>query len=435
MDGTLDVQLIDGIYFINGLLTDTNNRQFKVDYRGALSFEIGEDDPESSGYTAILTKSQVYQMDANWQPILYPDVTKYTFTITDPDGNDAGSFDAINVNNAGFETLKGEYTVQGSSTQAGLMDAGWTMPQYGMAGGSYFTDNKGERSYIVAGKVNMDFVTGIDGSTLVTISGSGVSTMNANGEAATTPGSFSIKFATVIEATGTELRDQTFSSTVLGRDMKYSICLPASFDGTKEYPVLYMLHGYGGGNNDWLNGGMMNAYSSAAAANGDAPEMIIVCPDGMGTFYCNGFQDGMQYMTYFFDEFLPFIESTYKVKSAKESRAIGGLSMGGFGSLYYGFLHPEMFSYVYACSPAAYIEGAPNLFEMMSTADKSTLPGFTIESGTEDPVVGEGPAGLVGAMMQFGIQCDYIARPGVHDWAFWRACSPKIINKVGSVIK
>lgn len=433
VSGDLDISLLEKTYYINGLLSDASGNRFKVDYKGALSFEIGEDDPESSGYVAILSTSMVVIYDANWQPVVYPDVTKYTFTLTDPDGNDAGSFDAVNVNNAETSSLAGTYTIQGNSTDPWLMDNGWVVPDYGMAGGSYYVDSDGTKQYITGGTVTVSAVEGINGDILYSFSGTGLTTSKSTGETGT--GSFNIKFATLLQSTGIELRDMVISSSVLGKDMKYSIYLPKSYDGTKSYPVLYLLHGYGGNNNDWLTDGLVNPYASSAAASGTAPEMIVVCPDGMNTFYCNGFQDGMQYMTYFFDEFLPFIESTYKVKAERGSRAIGGLSMGGFGSLYYGLLHPDMFCHVYACSPAAYADGAPNLFEMMYQVAPADMPGITIETGTEDSVVGEGPGMLYGTMGQCGIACEYIARAGVHDWAFWKACTPKIITKAGSVFQ
>lgn len=82
-----------------------------------------------------------------------------------------------------------------------------------------------------------------------------------------------------MQATGTELRDQTIESKVLGRTMKYSVYLPKGYDKSKEYPVLYMLHGADGSNNDWLNGGKINVNASNAASEGTAPEMIVICPD------------------------------------------------------------------------------------------------------------------------------------------------------------
>lgn len=149
-----------------------------------------------------------------------------------------------------------------------------------------------------------------------------------------------------------------------------------------------------------------------------------------------GYQGDAQHMTYFFTEFLPTVEAMYKVKGDRQNRMIAGLSMGGYGSLYYGALHPEMFSYVYACSPATYIDGTPNLYDLYGAAvtNGTTLPGITIEIGTSDYLYE-----YANYFKQFldgcGISNDYITREGAHDWSFGAACAPKIVSKAGSVFE
>lgn len=440
-EGSLDVNILGEMYMFNGLLTDAAGNRFKVDYRGNLSFEIGEDDPEASGYTATLAVSPVYMTDASGNFLgIAEGVQKYSFTVSDPDGNPAAYFDAVNTENMKVEELGGVYTI-GTTYQPLSMDGGWALPAAwgGMSGGSYVVVD-GKKEFMTGGKVSITVADGMEGGKLYSFAGEGLSTTYGMDETTyqNIPGTateFNIKFVTVLQKTGMELRDQTIDSEVLGREMKYSVYLPESYDGTKTYPVLYLLHGHSGSNNDWLNGGNVNVHASTAAADSTAPEMIVVCPDAFNTFYCDGYQDGLAYMTYFFDEFIPYIEATYKVEAEKGARAIGGLSMGGYGALYYGFLHPEMFCYVYACSPAAYMDGCPNLFELMYGHPAADMPGITIETGTEDYVVGEGPSWLYGGMAQAGIACDYITRAGAHDWTFWQACTPKIMKKLGEVFK
>lgn len=238
---------------------------------------------------------------------------------------------------------------------------------------------------------------------------------------------------------GNYLKDLTIRSEILNSVMKYSIYLPDDYDGIKEYPVLYMLHGMGGANNDWLQdnagwsgGGSMPAYAEEYA-DATGADIIIVSPEGRNLFYCNGYENGVNYMSYFFEEFVPFIESEYAVRSERSSRAIGGLSMGGYGSLYYGFLHPEMFCHVYACSSAVGIGGAaPDLVQFLASAASSgsvkSLPELTIEIGTEDFLFTSNEA-FVRTLDSYGVPYEYITRKGTHDWKFWNACSPKIIRK------
>ena len=243
------------------------------------------------------------------------------------------------------------------------------------------------------------------------------------------------------------LKDLTIDSKILNNVMKYSIYLPEGYDESKKYPVLYILHGMYGNNNDWLQdnfslytgGGTLPAYAKEYVQNG-GKEFIIVSPEGKNLFYCNGFENGVNYMSYFFEEFVPYIESTYSIKSERSSRAIGGLSMGGYGSLYYGLLHPEMFCYVYACSSAISVGGAaPELQPFISAASTAgkvkDLPGLTLEMGLQDSLKGNNDNFITNALDGYGVPYEYITRTGAHDWKFWNACSPKIIHKIGSVFE
>lgn len=435
--GDADVNIIDGKYYISGLFADAQGNRYKIDFKGQLEFVAGEDDPEPSGYQMTMVKQSVTSYDwSTGQTTVYDGVTKYSITMMSPEGGTAFYLDLINATGIAAADLAGTYTVQGNSHEAWLCDNGWIVPDYNMAGGSYYVDANGVKQYITSGQIVVSTTKSSEGTTLYNFSATGLGTTTADGKTTSTSGAFSVKFSTYLEATGTELRDQTIESSVLGKTMKYSVYLPAGYDHSKEYPVLYMLHGAGGGNNDWLNGGMINANASTAAKNGTAPEMIVICPDcGGDNFYCDDYNgNGFKYMTYFFDEFIPTVESRYAIKNVRSSRAIGGLSMGGFGSLYYGLLHPEMFSYVYACSPATYVDGAPNLYEMLAMADVSKLPGITIEIGTEDFLY-QSAGYFKQALDGYKVNNEYITRTGVHDWAFWAACTPKIMNKLGEVWK
>mgnify|MGYP000760385238 CR=1 FL=1 len=438
--GDLEVTLLGDTYYIDGLFMSKTGKKYSCDYKGSISFVIGEDDPEASGYTTVLSTSPVFLTDANGQPTgIVPGVMKYSFVVSAPDGNSVAQFDLINKENLPLEALPGSYSVTGT-TDPGSMDAGNALPAEwgGWSWGSYFmADNA--KQYIAGGILNITLATGIEGETLFSFSGKGLNTtlgMDANG--ASIPGTavdVDFRFVTVLQSTGIELRDQQMESTVMGRPMPFSIYLPKGYDGQKEYPVLYLLHGADGNHNDWMIQGMLNPYASRVSAAG-GKEMVIVCPngspDGQNIFYCDNYQgNDMKYMTFFFDEFIPYIESNFKVKAGRGTRAIGGLSMGGFGSLYYGFLHPEMFCYVYACSPATFIEGAPNLYEMLDTQG---LPGITIEIGKGDFLF-ESAGYFKQALDGSSIVNEYITRDGIHDWDFWKGCLPKLLKKVSDTFE
>lgn len=431
--GDIDVSLIGGKYYLNGLFANAAGQRVKLNYVGELAFVVGQDDPEASGYMMMIDEQPVYDWTTG-QATMIPGVTKYSVSVTSPEGAITLYLDLINAPGKTATGIVGTYTVQGNAHDAWLCDNGWVNPAYNMAGGSYYVDASGVKQYITSGQIEVSTAMSSEGAALFNLVAKNLGTTTADGKTTSTTGSFSVKFASLMQATGTELRDQTIKSTVLGRTMKYSVYLPKGYDQSKEYPVLYMLHGANGSNNDWLNGGKINVNASTAASDGTAPEMIVICPDcGGDNFYCDNYNgNDIKYMTYFFTEFLPTVENLYAVKKDRASRAIGGLSMGGFGSLYYGLLHPEMFSYVYACSPATYIDGAPNLYDLLSKADVSKLPGITIEIGTEDFLF-QSAGSFKQALDANKVPNEYITRAGTHDWPFWAACTPKIMKKLGEV--
>lgn len=419
-------------------------------YSGPIEFVVGEDDPEASGYTITMTEGQA--LDDQQQP--FPGVSKYAIRVADPSGAEVFAIDAVNKPGATMDELAGSYTMGGYPSQIGQADNGWVvyMPEYGLelAGGTYFTDADGVKRYVTQGTITITRAEDAEGRALYSFTGEGLATLTAKNEPGA-DGKVNILFATYTEVSkkGTVLRDMKLASSVLGKEMLYSVYLPPSwtYENADTYPVLYLLHGANGpqvfgdgapGNNAWIDGGNIDVQMDKAIAEGSCPETIVIMPnctvDGVDMFYCDGYQGNGNYMTYFFDEFLPATEAQFKVNPTRATRAIGGLSMGGYGSLYYGGIHPEMFSYVYACSPAAVVDGAPNLFDIYGglLAAGTELPGITIEIGTEDFLF-EQCGWFTGFLGSAGVQFENITRAGTHDWAFWSACTPKIVKKIGEI--
>ena len=440
VSGDMEVTLLGSTYYLNGLFVTNDGKQVSLKYQGALSFEIGEDDPEASGYTAVLSVQPVYLTDQNGQVTgIVPGMSQYIFNISDPAGAPAASFVAVNKENLSLEELMGNYAVAGTNAEF-TMANGWKMPDDwgGWYGGTWF-DAEGTKQFVTEGTISITSVDGIEGGKLYTFEGKNLTTIigmdgNTYQNIPGTATEVKIMFVTVLQSTGIQLHDQMMSSTVLGKEMPYSVYLPKDYFYTdKSYPVLYLLNGADSNNNDWLNQGMVNPYASSLAADG-GKDMIVVCPngcpDGENVFYCDDFTP-YNYKTYFFDEFVPFIEKAFRIKGGRENRAIGGLSMGGYGSLYYGAIHPEMFCYVYACSPLTYRDGIPNLYDLYGAAigGGQQMPGLTIEIGTGDFLF-ESAGYFEGFLNSMNFAHEYITRDGVHDWAFWAACTPKMLKKV-----
>lgn len=432
------------------LISYVNGRNVKCLYSGPIEFEIGEDDPEASGYTIAIAENPVTDADNQ----VYPDLIKYAITVSDPDGNAVFEIDAVNKAGASLDELTGTYTVAGYPTQAGLADNGWVvyMPEYGLElnGGTYFTDANGTKQFVTSGSITISRAEDAQGTPLYSFAGEGLATLTSKNVPGT-DGRVNIMFATYtkVDKTGTVLRDLTMPSAVMGKEMLYSVYLPPdwAWENPAKYPVIYLLHGANGpqvfgdgapGNNAWLDGGKIAEQMDKAVAEGTFSGAVVVMPnctvDGNDLFYCNDYQGDAQYMTFFFDEFMPAVEGQFNIDGRRERRMVGGLSMGGYGSLYYGGIHPEMFGYVYACSPAAIVDGAPNLFDIYGglLATGTELPGITVEIGTEDFLF-ESCGWFTGFLGGAGVQFEHITRAGAHDWAFWTGCTPKIVNKAAEL--
>ena len=218
-------------------------------------------------------------------------------------------------------------------------------------------------------------------------------------------------------------RDQSLTSTWMKRKMAYSVWLPNGYDSSKEYPFLYLLHGYGDDNNSWLDKGKARSIAKEYVTKGGTP-MVIVMPDGLTSFYSGNWE------SYFHQELIPAVEKAFRCSG---KRAIAGLSMGGYGTLYHALNHPGLFLYAYAMSPAV-MGDMKSLVD--AQADKRIFPGFTVEVGNQDMVVDNaGAKDLADYMEGQGLHVEYIARDGTHDWNFWQECLPKALQKAGESFK
>lgn len=228
---------------------------------------------------------------------------------------------------------------------------------------------------------------------------------------------------------GQEMKGIEIESVPMKQTMKFNVWLPPKFDENASYPILYLLHGAGDDQDAWLanttqygmaHGGNAAEIAARYVKAGGTP-MIIVMPDAQLTFYMGDFE------TYMYSELMPKVESTYKFNG---KRAVAGLSMGGYGTLFYALKYPEMFCYAYSMSPAASFDVFKWLID--SQNDKSVFPAFTIEVGKQDAIVNnEDARKCKDYMLEQGLSVEWVERDGGHTWDFWRACLPKALTKAG----
>ena len=155
-------------------------------------------------------------------------------------------------------------------------------------------------------------------------------------------------FATIISAqTGKVMDNLSMPSKILKMERKYAIYLPPDYESSqRSYPVLYLLHGAGDDQTGWVQFGEILHIADRAINSGAATPMIVVMPDANTgkRGYVNDVKGEWRYEDFFFEEFIPYIEKTYRIKGEKRYRAIAGLSMGGEGTFVYALHHPELFS-------------------------------------------------------------------------------------------
>jgi S-formylglutathione hydrolase FrmB len=163
------------------------------------------------------------------------------------------------------------------------------------------------------------------------------------------------------------------NSRILKQTVHYCVQLPPDYDAKgstpQHYPVLYFLHGLGQNEQTLFSTGGWSVIDDLRRQN-KISDFLVVAPEGRRTFYINSPGNTLRYSDFFLQEFIPAIESKYRVRPGRKNRAITGVSMGGYGALRFAFAHPEMFSAVSAQS-AALITQTP---QELSSAGRSGTP-------------------------------------------------------------
>ncbi len=168
------------------------------------------------------------------------------------------------------------------------------------------------------------------------------------------------------------IKSGTYYSTTCNREKPYNILLPAGYDESKQYPVLYVMHGYWENQNRMIIEGNGTMYTRQiignAIASGEAKDMIVVFPyiySSATQKDCSAMDDANNaaYDNFINDltkDLMPHIEKTYSVKTGKDNTAITGFSMGGRESLLIGMQRSDLFGYVGAICPAPGVTGTFN---------------------------------------------------------------------------
>jgi S-formylglutathione hydrolase FrmB len=239
-----------------------------------------------------------------------------------------------------------------------------------------------------------------------------------------------------------------FESKLVGTTLPYNVLLPGDYNQpaarAKHYPVLYLLHGLSGHYTNWLDKTRLVEYTAGY-------DVIIVMPEGNNSWYTDSATVPTdKYESYIVQELIPDVEKRFRASSARDGRAIAGLSMGGYGALKFGVKHPELFVFTASMSGAldaaswteADLKGLESVWRTLQpvygAADSETraandlsklyrelpaarvaaLPYVYLDCGTEDALV-QTNRSFTDILLRQKIPHEYRQLPGNHSWTYW----------------
>ncbi len=227
------------------------------------------------------------------------------------------------------------------------------------------------------------------------------------------------------------LREVQFFSPAVDDDESYFVYLPPGY-GTegRRYPVLYMLHGGGGDKEEWLAYGLVDAVDRLIVSKELRP-LIVVLPQGDTGYWVDPAGDGPRWGDYTARDLVRQVDATFRTLPDPVHRAIGGLSMGGYGALYQALAHPDVFHAAGAHSPSLQADNSsvPFLGTGQDFVERDPVqlalaaPGIEhlaiwIDIGEDDPWLPRAEE-LHQALVLRGIPHNYNVLAGYHEGTYW----------------
>jgi putative tributyrin esterase len=239
------------------------------------------------------------------------------------------------------------------------------------------------------------------------------------------------------------MKDVTFYSTALNREMPYRVFLPAKLVPGKKLPVVYLLHGGGGNFRDWSNHSDVARY----AADG----LILVMPEGNASYYTNAaLKPEEKYEDYLVSDLASDVEARFPAAKGRSNRAIVGVSMGGYEAVKLALSRPELFVFAGAISPAIDVpsrhftlrraeqswrfrtifgpDGSRSRrlsdpFVLVQSSDPAEAPYLYLTSGKQEPLL-EPNVRFASRLHARDFSYEFHTKAGGHDWGQWDAQIP-----------
>jgi S-formylglutathione hydrolase FrmB len=245
-------------------------------------------------------------------------------------------------------------------------------------------------------------------------------------------------FTVLSPARAGELETRTLQSEALGKEMKVNVLLPDGYAAApdRRFPVIYLLHGYGGDYTEWQRVGVVEEAAGLLA--------LVVMPEGDKSFYVNHHDDPKgKWEDYLTRDVVSFVDRTYRTQARREGRAISGLSMGGYGAMVLGLRHPELFGCAAShsgalgvpapASPGEIDERLSRIFGPADSAErkvydlktllreipKESRPEIYLDCGSKDFLL-EWNRSLVAELSKLGYGYEYREMPGGHSFDYWK---------------
>ncbi len=219
----------------------------------------------------------------------------------------------------------------------------------------------------------------------------------------------------------------TYTSQTVGTTRRALIYTPPGYTKKKKYPVLYLLHGIGGDEKEWLNGGHPEVILDNLYAERKIEPMIVVMPNGramkddraIGNIFDSAkVQAFATFEKDLLNDLIPFIEKKFPVLKDREHRAIAGLSMGGGQSLNFGLGNLDKFAWVGGFSSAPNTK-TPEELVPDPVAAKAKLKLLWISCGDADGLITFSKR-THDYLFEKGVPHIYYIEPGVHDFKVWK---------------
>jgi enterochelin esterase-like enzyme len=217
-----------------------------------------------------------------------------------------------------------------------------------------------------------------------------------------------------------------YYSNTVGVKRRALIYTPPGFSKNKKYPVLYLLHGLGGTEYDWVYNAPPQVILDNLYAEKKAEPMIVVMPNGRAmkndrptgdVFDSVKVKSFSTFERDLLDDLIPFIEKHYPVHTQYRYRALAGLSMGGGQALNFGLAHPDKFAYVGGFAPAPNTKMPQTLVPDLQKARKLNL--LWISCGVDDNLIWVSQR-THDFLKNNNIPHIYYTEPGGHDFTVWR---------------